>query len=145
MAKSVADCVLTAPGPGMILRMQATAGGVLSPGSPVPVIVFAPAGPFVVRAEVDQESLGRVQVGQSAEVRDENHPDGPVWKGRVKQVAGWVAARRSYVLEPGEINDVRTVECVIELDGPTDRLWIGQRMRVRILQPATPGPSGSVR
>jgi len=30
------------------------------------------------------------------------------------------------------VNDVRTVECVVELDGSTDGLFIGQRMRVRI-------------
>ena len=61
----------------------------------MPAVVFAPAGPLVVRAEVDQESLGRVAVGMPAEVQDENRPDGPVWKGRVKQLARWVAQRRS--------------------------------------------------
>ncbi len=133
-AKAVHDCVLKAPGDGTILRVQVSAGGVVGPGSPVPAVVFAPAGPLVIRAEVDQESLGRVHVGQFVEVQDENRPDAPVAKGRVKQVARWVASRRSYVLEPGEINDVRTVECVVELDPVNFPLWIGQRMRVKILR-----------
>jgi multidrug resistance efflux pump len=138
--KAVADCVISAPGPGTVLRLQAAVGGLLSPGSPVPAVVFAPAGPPVVRAEVDQESLGKVAVGMPAEVQDENRPDGPVWRGRVKQLARWVAQRRSHVLEPGELNDVRTLECVVELDPPAEGLWIGQRMRVRIVRGPGPGP-----
>ncbi len=145
--KAVRDCVITAPGPGTVLRLQAAVGGLVVPGSPAPAVVFAPAGPPVVRAEVDQASLGRVAVGMPAEVQDENRPDGPTWKGRVRQVAGWVAQRRSYVLEPGELNDVRTVECVIELDPPAEGLWIGQRMRVRIVRPparpSAPSPGSS--
>ena len=43
-----------------------------------------------------------------------------------------MARKRSVLLEPGEVNDVRTVECVIALEGSTDRLLVGQRMRVRI-------------
>lgn len=136
--KAVGDCVITAPGPGTVLRLQAAVGGLLSPGAPVPAVVFAPAGPLVVRAEVDQESLGKVAVGMPVEVQDENRPDGPVWKGRVKRLARWVAQRRNFVLEPGELNDVRTLECVIELDPPAEGLWIGQRMRVRIVR--VPGP-----
>jgi multidrug resistance efflux pump len=133
-AKGKADCVVTAPGPGTILRLSVAVGGLMVPGSPAPAVVFAPAGPLVVRAEVDQESLGRVEVGMTAEVRDENRPEGRVWKGHVKRVAQWVAQRRTHILEPGEINDIRTLECVIELDSPTDGLWIGQRMRVRIIR-----------
>ena len=47
-------------------------------------------------------------------------------------MAGWVAQKRSFLLDPGEVNDVRTVECVVELDRPADGLWVGQRVRVRI-------------
>jgi multidrug resistance efflux pump len=141
--KAVADCILTAPGPGTILRLQAARGALLAPGTAVPAVVFAPDGPLIVRAEVHQESLGRVEVGMPAEVQDENRPDGPVWKGRVKSIALWVAQRRSFVLEPGELNDVRTVECLIELDQPAVGLWIGQRMRVRIVRGAGPGPSAA--
>jgi hypothetical protein len=43
-----------------------------------------------------------------------------------------VAPRRTVLLEPGELNDVRTVECVITLEGGTESLLVGQRMRVRI-------------
>jgi multidrug resistance efflux pump len=132
--KAVKDCVLLAPAAGTILRLQATKGGLVAPGTPVPPIVFAPAGPMVVRAEVDQEALGRVKVGMKVEVQDENRLDGPMWTGKVQAVSGWVAMRRTLVLEPGEISDVRTVECLVELAPSREQLWIGQRMRVRILR-----------
>lgn len=130
--KAVEECKLIAPGPGRILRVQAGAGGIIAPGGFTPSVVFAPDGPLVVRAEVDQEFLGRVKEGMVAEVQDDNRPDAPVRMGKVKSLAKWVARRRTLVLEPGEVNDVRTVECVVVLDGGTDEFFIGQRMRVRI-------------
>ncbi len=130
--KAVQECKLLAPGPGRILRVQVGEGGIIAPGGFTPAVVFAPDGPLVVRAEVDQEFLGRVKEGMTAEVQDDNRPDATVRLGKVVSIAKWVARRRSMVLEPGEVNDVRTVECVVELDGGTDELFIGQRMRVRI-------------
>ena len=130
--KAVAECKLIAPGPGRILRVQVGEGGIIAPGGFTPAVVFAPDGPLVVRAEVDQEFLGRVKEGMTAEVQDDNRPDAPVKLGKVVSIAKWVARRRTLVLEPGEVNDVRTVECVVVLDGGTGELFIGQRMRVRI-------------
>ena len=97
----------------------------------MPAVVFAPAGKRIIRAEVDQEFLGRVQPGQTAVVKDDNRPDAPEVRGRVVSVSRWVAQRRTLILEPGEINDVRTLEAVIEPDDDAG-LVIGQRMRITI-------------
>ena len=102
------------------------------PGGLQQAIVFRPDGPLVVRAELDQEFLGRVRAGMTATVTDDVRPDAPVWKGKVEGVGNWVARRRSIVLEPGEMNDVRTVECIIALEGKPEEMLIGQRVRVRI-------------
>ena len=130
--KAVDNCVLRAPSDGTILRLQTSPGATLAPGSPMPSVVFAPSGPLIVRAELEQGGLGRVRVGMKAKVRDDARVDSPIWTGRVKEIAGWVASRRSIVFEPGELNDVRTTEVIIELDPSTERLWIGQRMQIRI-------------
>jgi multidrug resistance efflux pump len=132
--QSVKDCVLKAPADGTILRLQASVGGIVVPGTLNPPVIFAPAGPYIVRAEIDQESLGLVQVGMRAEIREETQQDMNPLLGRVRSVAGWVAQRRFLVTEPGDLSDIRTVECVIELDSPNATLWIGQRMRVRIIR-----------
>ena len=85
-----------------------------------------------MRAELEQEFIGRAKPGMKATVNDDTRADSPVWSGRVQRVGAFVSRRRSILLEPGEVNDVRTVECVIVLDGSGDGLLIGQRMRVRI-------------
>jgi len=128
--KAEKECVLLAPARGHILRLQATKGGNLAPGY-VPSVVFAPVGKRIVRAEVDQEYLAKVKEGQTAEIQDESRMDSPTWKGKVTRVSKWVAQRRTLILEPGEINDVRTLEAVIEPDDDKD-LVIGQRMRITI-------------
>lgn len=128
--KAERECVLLAPARGQILRLQATKGGNLVPGY-VPSVVFAPAGKRIVRAEIDQEYLAKVKEGQAAVLEDETRMDSPTWKGKVKSVSKWVAQRRTLILEPGEINDVRTLEAVIEPDDDKD-LVIGQRMRITI-------------
>jgi multidrug resistance efflux pump len=129
--KAVDECVMKAPGPGRILRLQVSKGGVLTPGGYSAAVVFAPAGKLVVRADVDQEFLGRVKKGQEVQLEDDSRGDSPKWTGTVRSIALYVAQKRSLILDPGEINDVRTVECVIDL-ASEDGLVIGQRMRARI-------------
>jgi multidrug resistance efflux pump len=130
--KAVADCVLLAPSAGSVLRVQASVGETVAPGTLQPPIVFRPDGPLVVRAELEQEFLGRVKPGMKASVRDDVRADSPTWTGTVLRVGQVVARKRSILLDPGELNDVRTVECVVSLDGNPDGLLVGQRMRVRI-------------
>jgi multidrug resistance efflux pump len=115
----------------MILRLQVSVGGIIAPGGYPAAVVFAPAGKLIVRAEVEQEYLGRVKEGARVSVQDENLADGIKRTGSVLSLSKWVAQRRSVLLEPGEINDVRTMECIISIDDPS-QLSIGQRMRVRI-------------
>ncbi|MBY0458425.1 MAG: HlyD family efflux transporter periplasmic adaptor subunit, partial [Gemmataceae bacterium] len=130
--KGVRDCVLLAPTAGTVLRVSVGVGEVAAPGVGQPSLLFRPDGPMVVRAELDQEFLGRVKVGMRATVTDDARADAIRLTGRVERVGAFVARKRGLLFEPGELNDVRTAECVIALDGPTDGLLVGQRMRVRI-------------
>jgi multidrug resistance efflux pump len=130
--KAVRDCLVTAPENGTVLRVQVSVGESIIPSGMHPAIVFRPDGPLVVRAEIDQEFLGRVLPGMEAKVTDDVRPDAPVWKGKVERIGNWVARRRAIVLEPNEMNDVRTVECVVALEGNPEGMLIGQRVRVRI-------------
>jgi multidrug resistance efflux pump len=130
--KAVRDCVLVAPSAGVVLRTNVSVGETAIPGRMQPALVFRPDGPLVVRAELDQEFIGRVKPNMPATVTDDTRADAPTWKGHVQQVGTFVTRRRNVLFEPGEVNDVRTVECIVALDGPTNGLLIGQRMRVRI-------------
>ena len=130
--KALRDCLLLAPADGTILRVQTSVGESLVPGALQSAILFRPAGPLIIRAELEQEFLGRVKPGMKAIVRDDVRPDSPTWTGTVQRIGNWVARKRSTLFDPGEVNDVRTVECIITLDGKPDALLVGQRMRVRI-------------
>jgi multidrug resistance efflux pump len=126
------ECAILAPSDGTILRLQTASGQLLAPGTAYnPSIVFAPDGPLIVRAEVEQVDVARVKVGMPVTIRDDSRRESPVWTGRVKEVADWIAPRRNMLLEPGEFNDVRTAEAIIAVDPSPERLLIGQRMVIR--------------
>ena len=125
------ECVLKAPRRGTVLRLLVGPGDVLSSQSKQPAVQFAASGPQIVRADVEQEFIGRVAVGQPAIVQDETRL-GRVWKGKVERIADWITQRRSVLQGPLDFTDIRTVEVVIALDSGQPPLRIGQRVRVRI-------------
>lgn len=136
--KAVRDCVLLAPADGVVLRVHVHAGETVAPGGVQPAVLFRPAGPLVVRAELEQEFIGRVREGMPASIEDDARVDSPVWNGQVLQVARWISRKRFAPSEPGEWNDSRAAECVISIAGDTSGLLIGQRMRVRIGETSQP-------
>ncbi|MCS7021376.1 MAG: biotin/lipoyl-binding protein [Gemmataceae bacterium] len=133
--KAVRDCLLTAPSDGQVLRIQVHKGEAVSPGGMQPAILFRPAGPLVVRAELEQEFIGRVREGMPAWIQDDARVDSPIWSGRVLRLAPWISRRRNLPVEPGDWSDSRTAECLVSIEGDTTGLLIGQRMRVRIGSP----------
>jgi len=128
---AVDECVVRAPGDGTVLRVNVTPGTVFAPTAPQPAMIFCPNGPRIVRAEVDQEWAGRTFVGQRAVIHDDAR-SGPEWHGKVTILSDWFTHRRSLLLEPLQLNDVRTLEAIIELDESAARPRIGQRMRVTL-------------
>jgi multidrug resistance efflux pump len=130
------ECVVKAPADGSVLRLDLRAGDLLPPEPKAPPLIFCPAGPRVVRAEVEQEWAGRVQEGQVASIEDDTaNGSGPKWTGRVVRVGDWMAHRRSILPDPSQFHDIRTLECIIELDPGQAPLRIGQRVRVALSNP----------
>jgi multidrug resistance efflux pump len=121
------QCVVRAPTAGRVLRLRCSAGEVVSPQ--LAVIVFAPAVPLIVRAEVEQEMIHRVEVGQLAVVRDEMNPKRSC-TGRVVRVSDWYSDSPTIPRRMARFTDIPTVECVIALDPDHPPLRIGQRMTV---------------
>jgi len=124
------QCVLKAPEAGTVLRVLVGRGTILG-GAPQSAVLFRPNGRRVIRAEVEQEFIGRVAVGQTALVEDEFAHEGR-WSGRVIRIAERYAERRSLTQQPPRFTDVPTVECVIALDSEQPQLRFGQRVRVMI-------------
>lgn len=131
--RGVQECELRAPSDGTVLRVLVTAGELLGPQPKQPAILFCPQGARIIRAEVEQEFAGRVAVGQKAEIQDDAVA-GPTWRGQVMRISDWYTQRRSILQEPFQVNDVRTLECLVALDPGQPPLRIGQRVRVAIEQ-----------
>jgi HlyD family secretion protein len=125
------DCSVKAPRRGTVLRVLVGPGDVLAASGKQPAVQFAIEGPQVVRADVEQEFIGRVAVGLTAHVSDETNSN-VIWRGQVERVSNWITQRRSIMQEPFQFNDVRTVETLIALDPSQPPLRIGQRVRIRI-------------
>ncbi len=131
--KAAADCVLRAPCAGLVLRIRARSGELVGPAFPEPLIEFCPDQPLIVRAEVSQEFAHKVHTGAICEITDDYADAGVRWRGVVARVSGWYAPRRSILFEPLQVNDARTLECLVQLEpGPAGAPRIGQRMRVVI-------------
>lgn len=125
------ECALRAPEDGDILRILVGAGDVLGNQPRQPAILFCPKRPRFIRAEVAQEFAGRLQVGQPAFIQDDTRVS-DTWKGQVLRISDWYSQRRSIIQEPLQVNDIRTLECIIQVDQGHKPLRIGQRMRVTI-------------
>lgn len=122
---------LLAPSAGIVLRLMVSPGQVLGENATMPALWFCPDRPRIVRCEIEEEFASKVASGMRAEVYSDD-PAGPVWRGQVTRCADWIAHRRSLLDEPFQRNDVRTLECIVqlELDGNVPEPRIGRRLRV---------------
>ncbi|MCI0365452.1 MAG: biotin/lipoyl-binding protein, partial [Phycisphaerales bacterium] len=127
------ECTLAAPSDGTVLRVWVNPAELFAPNPHRPAAIqFAPKGKRIIRAEVLQEWASRVQAGQDVIIEDDTAAM-TQWKGKVISVSGWFDQKRKRIFEPYMLNDVLTLECLIDIisDGRTP-LLIGQRVRVTI-------------
>lgn len=128
---AVKECVVRAPVDGTPLRILVNVGQVLGSNPRQPAIQFAAQRPLLVRAEVEQEFVGRIHKDQNVAIED--HVTGqPCARGKVVSLARWYAPRRTASPELLSMNsDVRTLECIIAIDSTSQEIRIGQRVRVQ--------------
>ncbi|MDO5527931.1 MAG: HlyD family efflux transporter periplasmic adaptor subunit, partial [Paracoccus sp. (in: a-proteobacteria)] len=127
-----------APVSGVILRRTAREGDATTTATVTEMFLLAPDGPRVLHAQLDEQFVGLVAPGQSAEILRERD-DGSRLRGTVQRVAGVfgsiASAGAGGTVAPRGSDEARTVEIVIRLDGPQneiDRLVLGQRLIARI-------------
>jgi multidrug resistance efflux pump len=118
---------IRAPTAGQIVRRGVSAGDVVTVGSGATLFQLLPDGPQIVRAEVDEELVDQLKVGVMASVTSE--ADTKLHRtARLLRIAS-VQGQSAMSDAPGDRFDKRSVECVLQLDGPP--LRIGQRVIVR--------------
>jgi multidrug resistance efflux pump len=130
---AVDKCIFRAPVDGTPLRILVTVGETLGANPRQPAIQFAATRPLMVRAEVQQEFVGRVRPSQDVIVED-NITGEAVARGKVASLALWYAPRRTLSADVMPINsDNRALECIIQLEPKSisPNLRIGQSVRVQ--------------
>ncbi len=80
LKKSIADCSLLAPTAGVVTSKTAEKGEFVGPG--VAVVTISRLDKVFLMIYVPEADLGRIQLGESAEVRVDSHP-GRVFPGKV--------------------------------------------------------------
>ncbi|MFL5244526.1 MAG: HlyD family secretion protein [Gemmataceae bacterium] len=128
---AVDECVLKAPMDGSVVRLQTAPGDVFGSPTKQAAMLFCSDEPRIVRADFDQEFANRLKVGQTADISDNTGAPGK-WRGKVTRISGIYTERRNIVQSPFQFNDVRTLECIIELDPNQEPLRINQLVRVAL-------------
>ncbi|MGH8042334.1 MAG: HlyD family secretion protein [Rudaea sp.] len=123
----VAVLAIRAPADSRIVTRNAHLADVVSVQSGTPLFVLLPDTPRIVRAELNEAFVGKVQVGMHADVVTEGGA-GKVYTATVTRI-GDVFGPSKLVEDPQEASDTRDVICILRLD--TNDLRVGQRVQVR--------------
>ena len=125
------ECSVKSKISGKILRIFISKGTSVPAEPKFPAMQICPDTPRLVRAEIEQEFAGRVKEGQKATIQDDSR-NGQTWTGKVQRIGDWYTHRRSMLQEPLQFNDVRTLECIVDLDPDQPVPRIGTRVRVML-------------
>src|SRR5882724_11707374 len=87
---------------------------------------------IIVKAEVDETDVGKLSIGQRADVTADAYP-GRVFPGRIYEMGQTVGKRRVKPEEPAKIQDMKVLEVKIEITEGGDDLKLGMTVDVRIL------------
>jgi HlyD family secretion protein len=137
--------IVRAPDDGRIVRRYANPGMGASTLNVTPMFQLQPRTARIVRAELEERSLGAVHPGMRVEIvpeADQAH----AYPGSVVRIAEVFGARRLQSDDPSQQTDERVVEVVVNAQQAP--VLVGQRVLVKFLKDAsnaaaTPGPSAS--
>jgi HlyD family secretion protein len=117
-----------APADGVVLRVDAKAGELAVPAAGPPIMSIGDVAALRVRAEVNEQDLGRIRLGQAVLVRAGAF-HGREFNGRVSSIARVVGPSRINSGDPRKFSDVDVLEVLIELPNPGP-LVVGEQVDV---------------
>jgi multidrug resistance efflux pump len=132
-------CIVRAKTAGTVEQVTISPGTTLGVGTRAPALWLIPAGPRVVRAEVEPDFAHRVSndlIGKEVTVYDNTDPK-LTYKGTVRRIGSTFLLKRSSS-DALLGNDTRVLEAVVEIADPAPAgrppLRVGQRVRVNLGQ-----------
>ena len=119
---------IRAPADGMMLRVDAKNGELAVPAAGPPIMSIGDVSALRVRAEVNEQDLGRIRVGQAVLVRAGAF-HGREFDGRVSSIARVVGPSRINSGDPRKFSDVDVLEVLVDLSNPGP-LVVGEQVDV---------------
>jgi HlyD family secretion protein len=119
---------IRAPLDGVVLQIDAKKGEMAGPSLEPALLTVGDLSGLRVRAEVDEQYLGRIRVGQRIQVRTAAFR-GRQFEGKVASIARIVGPSRINSRGPRKFNDVDVLEVVIDLTDPGP-LVVGEQVDV---------------
>ncbi|MGA8649095.1 MAG: efflux RND transporter periplasmic adaptor subunit [Xanthobacteraceae bacterium] len=117
-----------APADGVVLRVDAKNGELSVPAAGPPILAIGDVSALRVRAEVNEQDLGRIRVGQNVLVRAGAF-HGREFEGKVSSVARVVGPSRINSGDPRKFSDVDVLEVLVDLPSPGP-LVVGEQVDV---------------
>lgn len=118
---AVAESVLEktrirAPQSGTILQLQAKVGELVTPSPEQPLVILGDMSVVRVKAELDEQDISKVKVGQKVYVSSNAYPN-KEFTGKVVELAPSLAAPKILQRGARRPTDVEVLEVTIDLDG----------------------------
>jgi HlyD family secretion protein len=129
----LAKCEVRSPLTGVVLRKHVSEGELVSLTFPRPLLTLSEVAIYRVRAEVDEQDVRRVRLGQRAEIVVHHSDRGRLY-GRVATVAPMMGRRQILTSDPADKSDRDVMEVVIDLEDRPENLPIGLRVSVIFLE-----------
>jgi HlyD family secretion protein len=119
---------IRAPSDGVVLRVDAKNGELAVPAAGPAIMSIGDVSALRVRAEVNEQDLGRIRVGQAVLVRAGAF-HGREFDGRVASIARVVGPSRINSGDPRKFSDVDVLEVLVDLPNPGP-LVVGEQVDV---------------
>ena len=107
---------IRAPLTGSVLQVNAKPGELVAPSPEQPLIVMGDLTVIRVRAEVDEQDVAKVKVGQKVSVRSNAYPDRE-FAGKVTELAPSLGLPRMGSRGARRATDVEVMEVMVDLEG----------------------------
>ncbi len=122
MAEELLDKTrIRAPITGSVLQVNAKRGELVAPSPDLPLLAMGDMTVIRVRAEVDEQDVAKIKLGQKAFVRSSAYP-GKDFEGKVTELAPSLGLPRMGSRGARRATDVEVMEVMIDLDGPVPLL-----------------------
>ncbi len=106
------DMSIASPITGKVIAKYREAGESVKAG--IPILTIADVSAIRVRAEIDEDDVGRLALGLEASITSDAYP-GRVFTGKVIEIGERVGKRAIKLEDPSKISDTKVLEAKIEL------------------------------